>query len=91
MNNNDSKHKKMNSRFFQNTQCESFPCHRVDNTEGFNCLFCYCPLYASGEGCNGNYTFTKDGIKDCSGCTVPHESNNYEEIVEKIKKYYGIK
>ena len=32
--------------FFQNTACEYFPCHETKFPERFNCLFCYCPLYA---------------------------------------------
>ena len=37
-----------NYDFFQNKQCEYFPCHETDDEEGFSCLFCYCPLYAPG-------------------------------------------
>ena len=37
--------------FFQNTNCEYFPCHATKHPEDFNCLFCYCPLYALGRGC----------------------------------------
>ena len=42
-------------KFFQNKLCEYFPCHKTRNTDTFNCLFCYCPLYALGENCGGNY------------------------------------
>ena len=35
--------------FFQNTDCEYFPCHKTAHPERFNCLFCYCPLYALGR------------------------------------------
>ena len=34
--------------FFQHTACEFFPCHETAHPEDFNCLFCYCPLYALG-------------------------------------------
>ena len=30
--------KKNSSRFFQNRDCEYFPCHEIENTEAFNCL-----------------------------------------------------
>ena len=30
--------------FFQNRDCEYFPCHATKHPEDFNCLFCYCPL-----------------------------------------------
>ena len=33
-------------RFFQNKSCEYFPCHEIKDSGDFNCLFCYCPLYA---------------------------------------------
>ena len=39
--------------FFQNTACENFPCHETKFPERFNCLFCYCPLYALGKDCGG--------------------------------------
>lgn len=44
-------------KFFQNKECEYFPCHKVKNTENFNCLFCYCPLYALGDKCGGNFKY----------------------------------
>lgn len=36
--------------FFQHTACEFFPCHETAHPEDFNCLFCYCPLYALATG-----------------------------------------
>ena len=33
-------------QFFSNSKCEYFPCHSTNDPENFNCLFCYCPLYA---------------------------------------------
>ena len=54
--------------FFQHTACEFFPCHETAHPEDFNCLFCYCPLYALGDRCGGNFRYIGDGIKDCSGC-----------------------
>jgi len=73
-----------NYAFFQNKDCEYFPCHSCVNPENFNCLFCYCPLYALGENCGGNFTYTEDGIKDCSGCLRPHRRENYEKILESM-------
>ena len=43
--------------FYQNTQCEYFPCHKTAHPEDFNCLFCYCPLYALGRRCGGNFRY----------------------------------
>lgn len=70
--------------FFRNKECEYFPCHKIENTEEFNCLFCYCPLYALGEKCGGNYRILENGVKDCSRCVKPHLKNNYGEIIEKL-------
>lgn len=78
--------KEFSSSFFQNIECEYFPCHEAIEKSNFNCLFCYCPLYALGNSCNGNYTYTEKGVKDCSNCIVPHDKNNYELILQRIKE-----
>ena len=41
--------------YFSNKECEYFPCHKGADPENFNCLFCYCPLYALGDKCGGNF------------------------------------
>ena len=71
-------------RFFQNKECEYFPCHKCKNGEDFNCLFCYCPLYPLGDQCGGTFTYTEQGIKDCSNCMKPHRPENYDAIMEKM-------
>ena len=71
-------------KFFQNRECEYFPCHKCTDVEMFNCLFCFCPLYALGEKCGGNYTYTEQGIKDCSKCLIPHKAENYDSIMAKM-------
>ena len=73
-----------NYDYFQNKECEYFPCHAGADPESFSCLFCYCPLYALGDDCGGNFTYTEQGIKDCSGCLIPHRRENYEKILEKM-------
>lgn len=73
-----------NYKFFQNTKCEYFPCHKCSDQENFNCLFCYCPLYALGENCGGNFTYTEQGIKDCSGCLRPHRRDAFDSIMQKM-------
>ena len=75
---------KNSSSFFKNDKCEAFPCHKVTNTEDFNCLFCFCPLYHM-EDCAGNFSFTPKGVKDCSNCTLPHNPNNYSYIINRLK------
>ncbi len=69
-------------RFFSNKECQYFPCHKVNNLEEFNCLFCYCPLYFL-EDCGGNNKMV-NGIKDCSNCLIPHGVNGYDHIIKKI-------
>jgi Zn-finger protein len=73
-----------NYKFFQNTKCEYFPCHKCSDQENFNCLFCYCPLYALGENCGGNFSYTEQGIKDCSGCLRPHRKDAFDSIMQKM-------
>lgn len=75
---------KNGSSFFRNSECEYFPCHKVENSEDFNCLFCYCPLFPLKD-CGGNPQFTDTGVKDCSECILPHKAKNYEYIMDKIK------
>ena len=70
--------------FFQNKECEYFPCHKGADESCFSCLFCYCPLYALGEACGGSFSYTDTGIKDCSGCLRPHIRENYDKILEKM-------
>ena len=71
-------------KFNQNRKCEFFPCHKGIKDGDFNCLFCYCPLYALGDKCGGNFTYLENGIKDCSNCLVPHRKENYDKIMEKM-------
>lgn len=73
-----------NYDFFQNRECEYFPCHCGADRETFSCIFCYCPLYCLGEQCGGNFRYTQDGIKDCSACLKPHRRENYSKICEKM-------
>ena len=73
-----------NYQFFQNRECEYFPCHKGADPENFNCLFCFCPLYALGNRCGGSFCYTENGIKDCSGCLKPHRKENYEKIMTQM-------
>ncbi|QKF06870.1 cobalamin biosynthesis protein CbiD [Berryella wangjianweii] len=58
--------------FFTHTACPYFPCHQGLEPERFNCLFCFCPLYALGDRCGGNFTYTESGVKVCTNCVLPH-------------------
>lgn len=70
-----------NYSFFQNKNCQFFPCHNLKN---LNCLFCFCPLYHY-RNCGGTYSILKNGLKDCSKCTIPHSKNGYEYIIDFLK------
>ena len=70
--------------FVQNKECPYFPCHEGADADGFSCLFCYCPLYALGDKCGGSFSYTDQGIKDCSGCLRPHRRENFENICDQL-------
>ena len=76
--------------FVQNRACEFFPCHPGIDPEKFNCLFCYCPLYALGDRCGGHFQYTAGGIKDCSACLRPHIRENYDKILEKMPEIMAL-
>ena len=79
-----------NSRFFQNTECEHFPCHRGISEEEFNCLFCYCPLYTLGRQCGGNFRYTEKGVKSCRDCTFPHQKENYGKVIGRFDEISAV-
>ena len=67
---------------FTHRECEFFDeCHGGAEK---NCLFCYCPLYHID--CPGTPEYTRDGVKDCKNCLYPHVAENYDEIVELLKR-----
>ena len=70
-------------RFFQNRGCPFFPCHKGVAEKDFNCLFCYCPLYALGESCGGSFRYTDSGVKSCENCAFPHLRENYEKVLAR--------
>ena len=72
-----------NYSYFENKECKYFPCHK-NGGEKFNCMFCYCPLYALGDSCGGNFVYTEDGTKDCSDCCIPHNEKGYSYIISKF-------
>lgn len=79
---------KNNHKFFNNPDCEYYPCHDVDDPTKINCLFCFCPLYSLGDQCGGNFTFTEKGIKNCSACTKVHldENGGYDYVMQMWPK-----
>ena len=71
-------------KFFQNRACEFFPCHKGVTQDEFNCMFCYCPLYALGDRCGGKFCYTEGGVKDCSNCLRPHIRSSYDSILNDM-------
>ena len=76
-------------RHYKNLACKYYPCHKMESTEVFNCMFCYCPLYFLEE-CGGNYKISS-GIKDCTNCIIPHNYTGYDYINKKIIEENAIK
>lgn len=81
------------SRFFKNTECKYYPCHKDNSgtdkvTEEINCLFCYCPLYHMDPCPGDNRYIEKDGkkIKVCTNCSFPHKPENYDRVIEILKR-----
>ena len=73
---------KNNYAYFQNKDCEYYPCHKTDG-EDFNCLFCFCPLYRLP--CPGEPKQLPNGTRDCSGCGFPHKKENYVRIMQCLR------
>jgi Zn-finger protein len=71
-------------RFFRNSECEYFPCHKMSDDSDFNCLFCFCPLYHL-EDCGGNYSM-RGKIKICTDCKLPHKPKAYDYIIKRLKE-----
>ena len=69
--------------FFTNRECQFFPCHDGLDPDDFNCLFCYCPLYALGSECGGDFRINKKGVKDCTGCNRPHAGDAGTKLVKE--------
>lgn len=76
----------MSSRFFENRECEYYPCHK--GVDECNCLFCYCPFY-SWLKCPGENHYIKgrsgNMIKVCTDCSFPHRPENYDKIIAYLK------
>ena len=80
----------MSYKYFENTDCEFYPCHKTVGSGGHNCLFCYCPFHADGE-CPGSPKYLPNDIKDCSDCTFIHDPRNYEKIISEINRRLEIR
>jgi Zn-finger protein len=38
-----------------------------------------------GDQCGGNFVYTEEGIKNCSGCLLPHGENGYAYDSSKLR------
>jgi len=74
---------KNSSKFFRNHECEYFPCHKQPAESEFNCMFCYCPLYAMGDKCGGVFEYVK-GVKSCMDCHLVHVPEYYHVVMSKL-------
>ena len=70
-------------KFYQNRDCQFFPCHTDIDEDSFNCLFCYCPVYF--VQCPGDFRRLEDGRKDCMGCTLNHEPRFWDMVQSMMK------
>ena len=74
-------------KFFSNRACKYFPCHEGSGTDDFNCMLCFCPLYAMGDKCGGIFEYSEKGVKTCVHCDLPHKPHYYDIILEKLKEW----
>lgn len=72
---------KNNYKFFQHKRCEFYPCHKAKVWK-FNCLWCYCPLFSTEECVNSN---------NCVECVYPHVKDNYDYIIDKLRRIVNMK
>ena len=56
--------------WFQNRECEYFPCHKGCGRRKFNCLFCYCPLYRH-PNCRGQASCCGTGSRTAPTACCP--------------------
>lgn len=86
---------KRETLFFQNTECEFYPCISGIDPKDFNCKFCYCPLYYLPIDCEGTYTLgigeSLPSLKDCSNCKIPHNGEDgLKHVLRKIEEFNKI-
>jgi len=77
---------KASFQYFENRECKYYPCHNM-GISGFNCLFCYCPMYfAICPGTPEYIEIRGTTVKSCFDCEYPHRLENYQAIMEYIAK-----
>ena len=76
--------------FFQNRDCEYFPCHKVKDEENFNCLFCYCPLYALGSNAAAISAIRKTASRTAPAAPCRTERKTTEESRRNSNRSYSL-
>ena len=41
-----------------------------------------------GKDCGGNFLYLDNGVKDCSGCMVPHKRENFDYMMGKLMEFH---
>ncbi|MFV0498548.1 MAG: cysteine-rich small domain-containing protein [Bacilli bacterium] len=77
---------KNSHKFFKNSECKYFPCHKTNDIDSFNCMFCFCPLYCLGDKCGGKFEYTATGVKSCIECELPHRIEFYDEVIKRLNE-----
>ena len=58
--------------YFANRECPYYPCHEKASSEHFNC--------------GGIFSYTENGVKDCSACLLPHDKGGYDYILKNFNR-----
>lgn len=74
----------MNYKYFIRYDCSFYPCHNLSDLK--SCLFCSCPLYLLD--CGGDFVI-RNGIKDCSECTIPHTEEGCDRVLKTVNSILG--
>lgn len=78
-----------NYSYFAHKECEYFPCHKGADPENFNCLFCYCPLYALGRNCGGAFQYKENGVKDCTNCLFRTDAKTTKRLSRATRTFWA--
>ena len=67
------------------TDCVYFSCHVMKDGSEFECIpeMCYCPVFPCKDKSLGYWI--KEGVWDCSFCTVNHTKEFFEEYKKLMK------
>ena len=89
MDNDGVKTETQNWKHLQDKKCEFYPCHTDIPEHKFNCRFCYCPAFLI-DSCpgieSGVAEILGNGWKDCSNCTINHNIDTFEVIMDAVTK-----